>query len=181
MQRIKTCAALLGVVLGLVAPIPKATAQEGTAKAGESTPKTTESKPGGTYRLEFVLNELEDGKRINTRSYSMLAQAGGVLNKLRIGLIVPVNRTEMYPGMSIDCRVDEQESSLVLTLNIDSTNFTQPLAQNVSDQPQPVVRRQVRAELKTVVSLGKPTLVTSMDDPVSRRQFQIEVTATKAK
>ena len=82
--------------------------------------------------------------------------------------------------MNIDCRVEEHEGSLMLSTTIESSNLTPPPAQNVSGPDQPVIR-QVRADLSTVVNLGKPTLITSMDDPISRRQFQIEVTATKTR
>ena len=185
MQRIKIYAVLLGTILGLVGLIPGVTAQEDKAKPEESTPKTAASRSSSAYRLEFALSEFEDGKKINTRSYSMLAQAGGALSKLRIGLRVPVaiaNTQFQYMdvGMNIDCRVQEQEGSLVLSTTIESSNLTPPPAQNVSGHDQPVIR-QVRADLSTVVNLGKPTLITSMDDPISRRQFQIEVTATKTR
>ena len=90
MQRIKIYAVLLGTILGLVGLIPGVTAQEDKAKPEESTPKTAASRSSSAYRLEFALSEIEDAKKINTRSYSMLAQAGGVLSKLRIGLRVPV-------------------------------------------------------------------------------------------
>lgn len=185
MQRIKIYAVLLGTILGLVGLIPRVTAQEDKAKPEESSPKTAVSRLNSAYRLEFTLAELEDGKKINTRSYSMLAQAGGALSKLRIGLRVPVatGNTQfqyMDVGMNIDCRVQEQEGSLVLSTIIESSNVTPPPAQSVSVPNQPVVR-QVRADLSTVVNPGKPTLISSMDDPISRHQFQIEVTAAKTK
>lgn len=185
MQRIKIYAVLLGTILGLVGLIPRVTAQEDKARPEESTSKTAASRSSSAYRLEFALSELEDGKKINTRSYSMLAQAGGVLSKLRIGLRVPVAMANtqfqyMDVGMNIDCRVQEQEGSLVLSTTIESSNLTPDPAQNVSSPDKPVIR-QVRADLSTVVNLGKPTLITSMDDPISRRQFQIQVTATKTK
>lgn len=196
MQRIKICAVVLGTVLALTG-LPKVTAQEDKAEHEESTPKTAALRPGGAYRLEFTLSELEDGKKVNTRSYSMLAQAGGVLNKLRIGARVPVptgggfrpNESSalantqfqyMDVGMNIDCRVQEQDGYLVLSTTIDSSTFTQPPVQSASVPTQPVVR-QLRVDLGTVVSLDKPTLVTSVDDPSSKRRFQLEVTATKPK
>ena len=116
MQRIKIYAVLLGTILGLVGLIPRVTAQEDKARPEESTSKTAASRSSSAYRLEFALSELEDGKKINTRSYSMLAQAGGVMSKLRIGLRVPVAMANsqfqyMDVGMNIDCRVEPHPRS----------------------------------------------------------------------
>jgi hypothetical protein len=44
----------------------------------------------------------------------------------------------------------------------------------------PVLRQQ-RSNITSVVTPGKPTLVASMDDVVTNRRFEIEVTATKVK
>jgi hypothetical protein len=53
------------------------------------------------------------------------------------------------------------------------------------EQPQtananPVFRQQ-RSNIYSVVTPGKPTLVASMDDVVTNRRYEIEVTATKVK
>jgi len=186
-------AILLGVVLAFMTmPLPTA-AQD--SKAGtDSAPGASVPKSGTAYQLDFKLHEIENGKRINSRSYSMLAQAGGVLNKLRLGARVPVpvgsfhsdaqnalvNTQYQYmdAGMNIDCRLQEQEGALGLGVVVDSSSFTP----SSSDSPirQPVVN-QLRFELSTIINLGKPTILTTVDDPSSKRQFQLEVTATKPK
>jgi len=43
------------------------------------------------------------------------------------------------------------------------------------------VFRTDRTEVESVVTLGKPTVVATMDDVISNRHFEIEVTATKVK
>jgi hypothetical protein len=40
--------------------------------------------------------------------------------------------------------------------------------------------RQTRLDLDTTVELGKPTEVASIDDPLTSRKLQVEVTVTKA-
>lgn len=134
------------------------------------------------YRLDFTLSELEDGKKINTRSYSLLAQVGG-LNKLRIGGRVPVHTGTQNSasfqyfdiGMNIDCTVEERQGLAVLNTTFDSSSMA---GEREPDTHQPLIR-QMRSVVRSVVTPGKPTLLTSMDDPTSRARFQIEVTATK--
>jgi len=41
------------------------------------------------------------------------------------------------------------------------------------------VVRQIKISGDTLLIIGKPILIGSVDDPNSRRQFQLEVTVTK--
>jgi hypothetical protein len=43
------------------------------------------------------------------------------------------------------------------------------------------VLRQLRISGATIVTTGKPIVIGVVDDPNSKRQFQLEVTATKLK
>jgi hypothetical protein len=57
------------------------------------------------------------------------------------------------------------------------SNFAVPeQAQGHDSHP---VLRQLRINASTLALLGKPMVVGSVDDPNSKRQFQLEVTATK--
>ena len=62
-------AGALIVALGVGCGISQARSQEssGTTKTTEQEP----SKPVEAYRLDFSITELEDGKKINTRQYSV--------------------------------------------------------------------------------------------------------------
>ena len=125
-----------------------------------------------------VLTEVEDGKKNNSRTYSLMAREG-ILNKLRAGVRVPI-ATNMGSipqfqyldvGMNIDCRVEEREGSLALNAVADSSSFSLPgepkAPGSVAERP---VIRQMRSEINTVISLGKTTLISSMDDPSSKRR-----------
>jgi hypothetical protein len=84
-------------------------------------------------------------------------------------------------GMNIDCRFAERDKGLWLYISIDSSSFSLPEEQRawtVSGQP---IVRELRSQLETVVRPGNPILVSSMDDPSSKRRFQLEVTATKVR
>src|ERR1700693_5426386 len=55
----------------------------------ESAAAAEREKPVHAYRLDFSVNELEDGKKINTRQYSLNLNADDA-NEIKIGTRVPV-------------------------------------------------------------------------------------------
>ena len=191
MCRVKIWIAILMIVLGLVGFVPVGMAQDQSHDNQEKSPeKPAAPKSLNAYRVDFLLTELEDGKKNNSRTYSLMAREG-ILNKLRAGVRVPIATNMGSPipqfqyldvGMNIDCRVEEREGSLVLNAVADSSSFSLPgepkAPGSVAERP---VIRQMRSEINTVISLGKTTLISSMDDPSSKRRFQLEVTATKVK
>ena len=160
----------------------KASAQEsGTAKA---TPEATE--PGHAYRLDFSINEVDDGKKINTRQYSMNLSAGDN-NEIKIGTRVPVEAKQgefqyIDVGTSIWCRLRDRHdvvwlgNDLLLNVRGEISNFALPEQQGQQVRP---VLRQLNINASTLAVLGKPMIVGSVDDPNSKRQFQLEVTVTK--
>lgn len=195
MKKLSRCMVLVAMALGSAILLPRALGQETTGlKQDDTNARSAQLIATTAYRLEFVLSEISEGKKTNSRSYSLLVQGSNQLNKLRSGARVPVVTNQLskasnptFPtqfqyfdvGMSIDCRVREQNGSLLLNTTIDSSSFAQPMP-NESSIDQPVIH-QLKADVETLVGLGKPTVIASMDDPTSKRQFQLEVTATKLK
>jgi|SRR5215469_1165733 len=171
---------VLAVALALgISGAVRVTAQENKSEAAAP-------KPAGAYRVQFVFSEMQDGKTVNSRSYEMLAQAGQ-LNKIRAGARMPVsspggaNFQYLDIGMNIDCRVEDRDGGIGLNITADSSSFTFPETDKAIYAPgQPIVQ-QFRSQVDTVVSPGKPTLVSSMDDPSSKRRFQLEVTASRVR
>jgi hypothetical protein len=142
----------------------------------------TGQKPVAAYRIEFNVREIEDGKRLNSRNYMMVVEDGN-WGKIRLGNRVPYKSTESQfqyqdVGMNIDCRPHEREDSVALAIHVDFSS----LAPQTETPPtfNPVVRTE-RTEVDSIVTPGKPTLVASMDDVVTNRRYEIEVTATKVK
>src|ERR1700683_425986 len=81
----------------------------------KSSSEATE-KPATAYRLDFSVNEIEDGKKINTRQYSMNLNADDS-NEIKIGTRVPVESkqgefTYLDVGTSIWCRLGERAHGL---------------------------------------------------------------------
>jgi hypothetical protein len=147
----------------------------------ESAAAAEREKPVHAYRLDFSVNELEDGKRINTRQYSLNLNADDA-NEIKIGTRVPVESGHeqfqyMDVGTSIWCRIGERPDGIPLSVRADISNFAIP-DQGTGHESRPVVR-QFKINASTLALPGKPMVVGSVDDPNSKRQFQLEVTVTK--
>jgi hypothetical protein len=158
----------------------------GGAKAQDVSPspkgKTDASVPAGAYRLDFSLNELEGGKKINSRQYTMNLQSPDT-ESLKIGSRIPVESERgqfqyLEVGTNIKSRLHERDNDLSLSVWAEVSNIAS--AEQSAEPRQPIVR-QLAIEASTVVILGKPMMIGSVDDPNSKRQFQLEVTVTRLK
>jgi 3D (Asp-Asp-Asp) domain-containing protein len=157
----------------------------GKASAQDSSPSKAApeaEKSLNAYRLDFSVNEIEDGKKINTRQYSMNLNADDA-NEIKIGTRVPVESKQgefnyLDVGTNIWCRIGERANGLPISVRAEISNFAIPDQQGQTPRP---VLRQLSIKASTVAQLGKPMVVGSVDDPNSKRTFQLEVTVTKLK
>ena len=181
--------ALLGMLGMLALASPGAVAQgdkktETPESAGQNGSSAV-NRPLNAYRLDFALSEFVDGKKVNTRSYTVTAREGE-MNKLRSGTRYPIasstaekNTQFQYLdiGVSIDCRVVEQGAYLELNAVIDSSDIE--ATHGVTTIIQSPVIGQMKSDIRSLIRPGTPTMVSSMEDPASKRRFQLDVTATK--
>jgi hypothetical protein len=145
--------------------------------------------PTSTYRLDYVFSEMQENKRINARSYTLLVR---VMEKamIKTGSRVPIftggskeagNQIQYLDvGMNIDCRIGrELDTGVDLMTSVETSNLVpeQPGENRTGD---PVIR-QVRYAVDNVVPVGKQTLLGSADEVDGTRRLQIEVTATKVR
>jgi hypothetical protein len=141
--------------------------------------------PVQPFRLDFSFYEMEDGKKINTRHYSLDLTANS-RNQLRIGTRVPVplgNDGLQFEYMDVGTKIwaflaVESGGDLRLDVNSDISNLDAAQSPGHNPSAHPVVR-QIQINGSTLLITGKPMLIGSVDDPNSTRQFQLEVTATK--
>jgi len=152
------------------------------AEAKGAAKGSAEDKPVHAYRLDFSVNELDDGKKINTRQYSLNLNADDA-NEIKIGTRVPVESGHeqfqyMDVGTSIWCRIGERPDGIPMSVRADISNFAIP--EQGTHESRPVVR-QFKINASTLALPGKPMVIGSVDDPNSKRQFQLEVTVTKLK
>jgi hypothetical protein len=159
---------------------PKPEEKKGV-KAAEATPPAP--KPVSYYRLDFVVNELEDSKKTNSRSYTVLVDAPGQAN-FKVGSRLPVSDGHgsfnfIDVGLNFyRINTHEKDSMLVVTVEGDISSVAAP--EQMSQSGPPVIR-QARFSGTTVVAPGKPTILVSLDDVNSKHRFQIELTAAKLK
>jgi hypothetical protein len=156
--------------------------EESKATSEDNKPRAERpEKPVHAYRIDFSIHELEDGKKINTRHYSMDLNSGP-WSEIKIGTRVPVSPTQgsfqyIDLGTSIDCQVGEQGEDVTLDIRSDFTNLSGPEEQHSA---QPIIR-QIKINGRTVTAPGKPVIIGAVDDPNSNRTFQLEATAARLK
>jgi hypothetical protein len=165
-------------------------AQEDTAKKGQEPPAkdaVPKQAAAPVYKLALVIYELQDGKRVNQRDYSLMIQAdsrGG--NTLKIGTKVPIDAgngqvTYADVGFTMECSaIETVNNKLAVSISMELSNFAVP-EQNSDPRTagsRPVLRA-VTQRVRTYLTAGKPQVVTSMDDVNSNKRMQVEVTATK--
>jgi|ERR1051326_1043667 hypothetical protein len=162
-------------------------AQDETKK--EASAQSSKVQPVQPYRLDFAFNELADGKIVNTRHYSMNL-TNGESNEIKIGTRVPVvsgtgskaSDTQFQyldVGTNIWAQLREHGDEWLLVVRSDVSNLdtsSNTVHMGISDPP---IIRQIKISGSTLLVVGKPILIGSMDDPTSKRQFQLEVTVTK--
>jgi hypothetical protein len=171
----KTFVAAALILTYLGAGLGKAPAQDSN---GSNT--TPEQKTIHAYRIDFSVNEFEDGKKINSRQYSMESNANDS-NEMKIGTKIPVEARQgefeyIDVGTSISCRLQERANGLSMWVKAEVSNFAKP--DSPGDHP---VLRQLSIQGSTLVQLGKLVVVGSEDDPNSKRTFQLEVTVNSVK
>jgi hypothetical protein len=176
------------LALGILAGASWGFAQEPETKSETQTTnktKTSWDSPLEQYHLDFSINEIEDGKKINSRQYSMnLATNEG--NEIKIGTRVPVEPKEgqfqyLDVGTNIFARIGETRGQQQLRVNAEVSNFAMPDPNQEKRDPHPIVRQIKMGGSILLPAPAKAFVIGSADDPNSKRQFQLEVTVTKLK
>jgi hypothetical protein len=167
------------LVLALVPALP---AQQ------PSTPEAV--KPTETaYKLSFKVYEMEDGKRINERTYVFPAIATQANQRsrpssIKVGMRTPITLKEheiqyLDVGMNLDCSLEEVEGKLTASISMELSNFAMPDQIEDPRHGGDPVLRQMKQGFRLQLPLGKPVMLTSIDDINSKKRTQIEVTATR--
>lgn len=144
------------------------------------------------FKLAFVMYELDDAKRINQRDYMMIGRTDNQPSSIRVATKVPIytevkgnDKQYMYidVGLKVNCSLKEQVDRRVqLHCDIEISSFLRPeqIAGAIGQSgPEAPVLRTTRTESWALLTLGKPAILTTVDDINSAKRMQIEVTATK--
>jgi len=155
------------------------------AIAASAQEKKDES-PRNVYKLDFTVAELENGKRINERSYTMHLLDDRRGAKTKVGTRVPVlTGDKQWQYIDVGIRIDADiqaadESGLILGVAFDSSSYALPEQSQMTQPGQPLLRTLIQSVIARV-PFGKPTLVCSADDVNSKRRVIVELTATRVK
>lgn len=152
-----------------------------TPPAPAEEPPARPEKAKSTFRLDYVLYELEAGKRANERTFSLTVNEGSS-GQLRSGTRVPITVGDkgvqyMDVGLKISGRVLERDGDLTLDSELELSTFAMP-EQAGEARGNPVLRT-VSQSVSTRPPLAKPAVISSLDDLNSRKRLQVEVTVTR--
>ena len=141
------------------------------------------------YKLDYVFSEVQNGKRINARSYSTLLHSGE-RGSIRLGSRMPIAVAQsggstsalqyLDIGVNIDCRVEHAvDSGVALFTSVDMSSVA-PEQPEENRTGAPIVR-QTKLQVDNIVPLEKRTLIGSADQVDGTGRFDFEVTATKVR
>lgn len=154
---------------------------------GDASPSVLHPMPAEArhfYRLDFVLREMEQGKLINQRAFTMNVSADPAGGRertwwnLRAGTRFPVrnpNETNYVDvGVNLDITAKDAEDALQLELTAEISSLATDSGTNA-----PPSIRQIKVKGAVFAPLGKPTVVFTTEDPGSKHEFQLQVTPVR--
>ncbi len=155
------------------------TAMVAAETAWSQTESAKPAAPEKYFRLDFAVKEVEGAKTVNARTYSITISTNqNFSSSVRTGSKVPVptvggSFNYLDVGVNIDCR-NAKEVQNQLALYVSAELSTVP---SEAPGPAPVIR-QNRWSSGVLIPIRKPTVIFSSDDLTSKRQMQLELTAT---
>lgn len=143
-----------------------------------------EPKTFTSYKVDFSVIELQDGKRMNVRHYSMYLRGDGREHSTKVGNRIPVATgkdgfTYMDVGMFFNCGISSgTQDGVILSYNFEVSSLVPADPNNSAVGP---VVRQMRQDGIALVPLNKPTIISSSDDTNTTRTVQVEATVAQVK
>lgn len=156
------------------------------AAAQQEQPAPTTAAAGSTYRVQYTVSELAEGKRVNSRTYETLVQepSGGQVSwtQIRMGNRIPVpgEKESHYVdiGLSIDTGLQHEGGQLVMKTRFELTSVAPEQGSTPSALP---VLRSIRFNSDHLVGTGQKVLVSSGDDVNTNHRFEVEAVLTRLK
>lgn len=180
-------AAVLTATLIAAALVVPVGAQEPSAT---TQPERRQADIGShSYRLDYTLTESENGKKIDSRRYSINVGGEGQTQRsighVEIGNKVPIETKSDGSAQSQYVDVGTKiTGTLYMRGEIEvldtSCDVSSVAPEQTSTNVGPVLRTLQMNNVMPLVE-GKSLLVGTADDPNSNREFQLEVTVTQLK
>lgn len=139
--------------------------------------------PPAFYRLDFALKETDGGKVVSTRNYQMMVPSDDkAMSSIRSGGRVPVNSNKEGSGFTyIDVGVNIDVKRLTRLPGDELMLDVIAEASGAVDGTTPPNVRQTRWNSTVLIPLRKSVVLFVSDDPASKRQLQLDVSATPVK
>src|SRR3954471_9213682 len=78
-----------------------------TAASAQEPPRPKPDNPNAAYKLDYVIAEIENGKKVNTRTYTLLTDEGGSGN-MHMGMKAPLQGEKGPIYMDVGLRIDSR-------------------------------------------------------------------------
>lgn len=151
----------------------------------------------GVYTVEFNIHDGGDTGAKAGRRYIMMID-GNEKGVFRAGQKVPYATGSFQPaggsngaapmvstqfnyaeiGVNIDCRLNDSNGKVRMKATLDMSTMS-PREKGAGPLPPNPTIGQVRMEMNALVTPGRPTTVASIDDPVTGRKLDVQVTITQ--
>jgi len=161
------------------------------ALLAQEAPKPAPPKPAHVYKLDYVFTELEGGKKTDSKNYTLLLDSDRKTGRLRVGTRMPVATGAgeakwqyMDLGVTIEANtLSATDTSLGLRNRVEVSSIAMPAAESgkaasIGAPTQPIIRN-FTGESEVTVPFNKPTTLFTLDEPNSKRSFQVQLTATE--
>ena len=155
------------------------------------------NNPMAPFKVEFRIRDGSDAK--SARRYTMLIESTG-RGTFKIGERVPVASGSFQPGVggvgvspmlntqfsyvdvgvNIETKISRQDDWIAMVSTLDISTIVEHKQQAGAPAVSNPTIAQIHIALNALVPLGKPTLVASVDDPVTHQRFDVEALVTKA-
>jgi hypothetical protein len=140
------------------------------------------------YRVEVRVSDMEGSSRLGSKTYTLFLQRNAPQQLNIVSLLPPQTDAQAALDKSklkddsrfyqtIDCSI-LAESADTVALSFAGTFSDFSLGENPR-QPHGDNIRQVSISAKPVLTLDKPTIINSFDDPTGKRSIQVEVTVKR--
>lgn len=140
-------------------------------------------RPKKLYRLTYTVTEMDGGNRVGTQHFAVVV-AGGQRTTLKQGSKVPVvtgnftvasNSSEsqftyLDVGLNFDATLEEFVNGVRLRSKVERSS----VAQSEFGPKDPMIRQTV-LEGTSLLSVGKPLILGSLDIPETTRHLDVEV------
>lgn len=141
-------------------------------------------RPKKAYRLTYTITEMENGKRVGTQHFSMIATAGQ-RTVMKQGTKVPIEtgsstdtsgtKTQMTyidVGMNFDSTLEQSGNGARLRAKVEQLGMAE---ERSGVGPQDPIVRQTAVEGTSFLTPGKPVILGSLDIPGSTRHLDVDV------